>query len=70
MNSYQGITSAPAYSGIFCSSWTCKPNSVCQIAPAGRPFLWAAHHCAALATYPKVLARRAGTRPPPLPNEQ
>jgi hypothetical protein len=30
---------------------------------AGRPFLWATHHCAALATYPKVLARRAGTRP-------
>jgi hypothetical protein len=33
---------------------------------AGRPFLWAAHYCAALATYPKVLTRRAGTRPPPL----
>jgi hypothetical protein len=32
---------------------------------AGRPFLWAAHYCAALATYPKVLTRRAGTRPPP-----
>jgi len=30
---------------------------------AGRPFLWAAHHCAALATYPKVVAHRAGTLP-------
>ena len=35
-------------------SRTYKPNSVRGIAPAGRPFLWAAHHCAALATYPKV----------------
>jgi hypothetical protein len=34
---------------------------------AGRPFLWAAHYCAALATYPKVLTRRAGTRSPSLP---
>jgi hypothetical protein len=32
----------------------CKPNSVRGIAPAGRPFLWAAHRCAALATYPEV----------------
>ena len=39
-------------------SRTCKPNSVHGIAPAGRPFLWAAHHCSALATYPKV--RRTG----------
>jgi len=31
-----------------------KPNSVCRIAPAGRPFLWAAHYCVAQATYPKV----------------
>src|SRR4029077_13511082 len=45
------------------SSWTCKPNSVRGIAPAGRPFLWAAHYCAAQATYPEVVARRAGTRP-------
>ena len=45
------------------SSWTCKPNSVCGIAPAGRPFLWAAHYCAAQATYPEVVARRAGTCP-------
>jgi len=30
----------------------CKPNSVRGIAPAGRPFLWAAHRWAALATYP------------------
>ena len=37
-----------------CGSRTCKPNSVREIAPAGRPFLWAAHHCAALATYPEV----------------
>ena len=37
-----------------CGSRTCKPNSVRRIAPAGRPFLWAAHCCAALATYPEV----------------
>ncbi len=30
---------------------------------AGRSFLWAAHYCAAQATYPEVVARRAGTRP-------
>ena len=30
---------------------------------AGRPFLWARHRCEALATYPEVVARRAGTRP-------
>jgi hypothetical protein len=35
-------------------SRTCKPNSVRQIAPAGRSFLWATHRCGALATYPKV----------------
>ncbi len=39
---------------ISCGSRTCKPNSVREIAPAGRPFLWAAHCCGALATYPKV----------------
>src|SRR5271169_4768620 len=38
----------------FVGSRTCKPNSVRRIAPVGRPFLWAAHRCAALATYPKV----------------
>ena len=43
-------------------SWICKPNSVCRITPAGRPFLWAEHCCAALATYPEVVAHRAGTR--------
>jgi hypothetical protein len=37
-----------------CGSRTCKPNSVRRIAPTGRPFLWAAHCCAALATYPEV----------------
>jgi len=42
-----------------CGSRTCKPNSV-RLA-AGRSFLWAAHYCAALATYPKVVTRRAGT---------
>jgi hypothetical protein len=35
-------------------SRTCKPNSVRQIAPARRSFLWATHRCGALATYPKV----------------
>ena len=44
-----------------CGSRTCKPNSVRRIAPAGRSFLWAAHYCAAQATYPEVVARRAGT---------
>ncbi len=44
-----------------CGSRTCKPNSVCRIAPAGRPFLWATHYCAAQATYPEVVTRRAGT---------
>src|SRR5277367_5017202 len=44
-----------------CSSRTCKPNSVCGIAPAGRPFLWAAHYCGAQATYPEVVTRRAST---------
>src|SRR5882762_11511907 len=47
--------------GIVCGSRTCKPNSV-RLA-AGRSFLWAAHYCAAQATYPEVVARRAGTRP-------
>jgi len=56
-------------------SRTYKPNSVRPA--AGRPFLWAAHHCAAQATYPEVFestprlkslsgappARRASTRP-------
>ena len=30
---------------------------------AGRSFLWATHYCAAQATYPEVVAHRAGTRP-------
>jgi len=47
--------------GIDCGSRTCKPNSV-RLA-AGRSFLWAAHYCAAQATYPEVVAHRAGTRP-------
>ena len=42
-------------------SRTCKPNSVRNMNAAGRSFLWAAHYCAAQATYPKVVARRAGT---------
>ena len=28
---------------------------------AGRSFLWATHYCGAQATYPEVVARRAGT---------
>src|SRR5208337_368650 len=44
-----------------CGSRTCKPNSV-RLA-AGRSFLWATHYCEAQATYPEVVARRAGTRP-------
>ena len=46
---------------ITCGSRTCKPNSVCRIAPAGRSFLWAPHYCGAQATYPEVVTRRAGT---------
>ena len=46
----------------FCGSRTCKPNSVHRIAPVGRSFLWAAHCYAAQATYPEVVAHRAGTR--------
>jgi len=45
---------------ISCGSRTCKPNSV-RLA-AGRSFLWAVHCCAAQATYPEVVAHRAGTR--------
>jgi len=30
---------------------------------AGRSFLWATHYCWAQATYPEVVAHRAGTRP-------
>jgi hypothetical protein len=44
-----------------CGSRTCKPNSV-RLA-AGRSFLWATHYCGAQATYPEVVAHRAGTRP-------
>jgi hypothetical protein len=32
------------------------------MAPAGRSFLWAEHYCPAQATYPEVVAHRAGTR--------
>ena len=57
---------APPSQGTFtgrkaCGSRTCKPNSVCGIAPAGRSFLWATHYCGAQATYPEVVTRRAGT---------
>ena len=51
-----------AFNKQICGSRTCKPNSVRRIAPAGRSFLWAAHYCAAQATYPEVVAHRAGTR--------
>ncbi len=46
-----------------CGSRTCKPNSVRSMNAAGRSFLWATHYCAAQATYPEVVARRAGTPP-------
>jgi hypothetical protein len=48
---------------ILCGSRTCKPNSVRNTNAAGRSFLWATHYCGAQATYPKVVARRAGTPP-------
>src|SRR5258708_11918949 len=48
---------------INCGSRTCKPNSVRNMNAAGRSFLWATHYCGAQATYPEVVARRAGTRP-------
>jgi hypothetical protein len=47
--------------GEFCGSRTCKPNSVCGIATAGRSFLWATHCCEAQATYPEVVTRPADT---------
>jgi hypothetical protein len=47
-----GTVKAYAPNRFYCGSRTCKPNFV-RLA-AGRPFLWAAHYCAALATYPKV----------------
>ena len=47
-----GTVKAYAPNRFYCGSRTCKPNSV-RLA-TGRPFLWAAHYCAALATYPKV----------------
>ena len=43
-------------------SRTCKPNSV-HLA-VGRPFLWAVHYCAALATYPKVWRAEPARVPP------
>jgi len=51
-----------------CGSRAYKPNSV-RLA-AGRPFLWASHCYEALATYPEVVAHRAGTHPPSLPFKQ
>jgi len=57
---YSGEARTPTPKNL-CGSRTCKPNSVCGIAPAGRSFLWAAHYCAAQATYPEVVTRRAGT---------
>jgi len=48
------LASEPAVSTFEFGSRICKPNSVRGTAPAGRPFLWAAHRCAALATYPEV----------------
>ena len=42
---------------------TCKPNFVRSMNAAGRSFLWATHYCGAQATYPEVVARRAGTLP-------
>ena len=60
----QGELNAPRFgehSEKVVSSWTCKPNSVREIAFAGRSFLWAAHYCEAQATYPEVVTRRAGT---------
>ena len=53
---------------------TCKPNFVRSMNAAGRSFLWATHYCGAQATYPEVVARRAGThlrrtrRPPENPS--
>ena len=46
-----------------CGSRTYKPNSVRNMNAAGRSFLWAAHYCEAQATYPEVVAHRAGTHP-------
>ncbi len=48
---------------MLCGSRTCKPNSVRNMNAAGRSFLWATHYCEAQATYPEVVARRAGTHP-------
>jgi hypothetical protein len=48
---------------MICGSRTCKPNSVRDMNAAGRSFLWATHYCGAQATYPEVVARRAGTHP-------
>jgi len=60
----------------FLSCRACKPNSVparsahrssvrasVKRTGGGRSFLWAVHYCAALATYPGVVTRRAGTFP-------
>ena len=60
-NEASGLKHRAAGRRRFCGSRTCKPNSV-RLA-AGRSFLWATHYCGAQATYPEVVARRAGTRP-------
>src|ERR1700736_5995293 len=44
-----------------CGRRASKPNSVRL--GAGRSFLWATHYCAAQATFPEVVAHRAGTLP-------
>src|SRR6202142_466513 len=46
-----------------CGSRTCRPDSVRNRNAAGRSFLWAPHYCGAQATYPEVVARRAGAHP-------
>jgi hypothetical protein len=38
-------------------------NCIRNMNVAGRSFLWATHYCGAQATYPEVVARRAGTLP-------
>ena len=53
---------------VKCGSRTCKPNSV-HLA-VGRPFLWAAHCCAALATYPEVWRTEPARIPPPLKQQR
>jgi hypothetical protein len=63
---FGGANEQLADNNRICGSRACKPNSVCWITPAGRPFLWARHCCRALATYPKV-ERAEPARVPPVP---